>query len=48
MAQFYPLSVAIVGVVVEHLGPAIIFPASGAVLCIAVVFGLFQKELREL
>ena len=44
----YPLSVAIVGVIVAHLGPAIIFPISGAFLCIAVVFGLFQKQLREL
>jgi len=44
----YPLSVAIVGTIVAHLGPAIIFPISGAVLGIAVVFGLFQKQLREL
>ena len=44
----YPLSVAIVGVIVAHLGPAIIFPISGAFLCIAVVFGFFQKQLREL
>ena len=44
----YPLSVAIVGTIVARLGPAIIFPISGAVLGIAVVFGLFQKQLREL
>ena len=44
----YPLSVAIVGVIVARLGPTIIFPVSGAVLCIAIVFGLFQRELREL
>ena len=44
----YPLSVAIVGVIVARLGPTIIFPVSGAVLCIAILFGLFQRELREL
>lgn len=44
----YPLSVAIVGVVVNRLGPAIIFPISGALLFLAVTFGLFQKQLREL
>jgi MFS family permease len=44
----YPLSVAIVGFVVARLGPAIIFPISGAVLFLAVLFGLFQRQLREL
>jgi MFS family permease len=44
----YPLSVAIVGVVVAHFGPAIIFPIGGATLFLAVLFGLSRKQLREL
>ena len=44
----YPLSVAIVGIVVARLGSAIIFPISGGVLFLAVLFGLFHRELREL
>ena len=44
----YPLSVAIVGIVVAHLGPAIIFPIAGAALFLAVLFGLSKKQLREL
>jgi predicted MFS family arabinose efflux permease len=44
----YPLSVVIVGIIVVHLGPAITFPICGAVLAIAVVYGLFQKQLREI
>ena len=44
----YPLSVAVVGVVVAHLGPAIIFPVGGATLFLAVAFGLTRNQLREL
>jgi len=44
----YPLSVAIVGVVVAHFGPTIIFPIGGATLFLAVAFGLTRWQLREL
>ncbi|MGH2495616.1 MAG: MFS transporter [Ktedonobacteraceae bacterium] len=44
----YPLSVAVIGVIVAHFGPAIIFPIGGATLFLAVAFGLTRKQLREL
>ena len=44
----YPLSVAIVGIIVAHLGPAIIFSIGGATLFLAVAFGLTRKQLRDL
>jgi hypothetical protein len=43
----FPLSVAIAGIVVNRFGPAILFPVSGAALFGAIVFGLLQRELRE-
>ena len=42
----YPISVAVGGVVVERLGPAILFPITGALLFLAILYGLFQPELR--
>src|SRR6266700_3944255 len=44
----YPLSVALAGIITTHLGPAVIFPLAGIPACIAVVFRLWQRELREL
>ncbi|HEV2581984.1 MAG TPA: MFS transporter [Ktedonobacteraceae bacterium] len=44
----YPLSVVIVGVVVARAGPSIIFPIGGAMLFLAVLYGLFQKQIWEL
>jgi MFS family permease len=44
----YPLSVAVVGVIVARIGPVVMFPISGAFLAVAIVFGLLQRELREL
>lgn len=44
----YPLSVVIVGIVVAHFGPAIIFPIGGATLFLAVAFGLTRRQLREM
>lgn len=44
----YPLSVAVVGVIVAHFGPAIIFPIGGIMLFLAVAFGLTRRQLREL
>jgi hypothetical protein len=44
----YPLSVAVVGVIVARFGPSIIFPIGGAMLFLAVAFGLTRRQLREL
>ena len=44
----YPISVAVGGVVVDRLGPAIIFPITGGMLFLAILYGLFQPELRNL
>ena len=43
----FPLSVAVAGIVVNRFGPAILFPVSGAALFAAILFGLSQRELRE-
>ena len=42
----YPLSVALAGVLTDHLGPAIVFPVSG--LLLALVIGMTQRALREI
>jgi len=42
----FPLSVAVSGVLVRHLGPAPFFPVAGALVGVAILFGLTQKEFR--
>lgn len=44
----YPLSVAVGGVVVDRFGPAILFPITGAMLGVAMLYGIFQPELRNM
>jgi predicted MFS family arabinose efflux permease len=44
----YPISVAVGGVVVDQLGPAILFPITGGILFLAILYGLFQPELRNM
>jgi predicted MFS family arabinose efflux permease len=44
----YPISVAVGGVVVDRLGPAILFPITGSMLFLAILYGLFQPELRDM
>jgi sugar phosphate permease len=44
----YPLSVALAGVLSDHLGPAIFFPFSGILLALAMLFGMTQRALREI
>lgn len=44
----YPFSVALAGVVSTHAGPQILFPVSGALMLLAALFGLSQKEIRHL
>jgi hypothetical protein len=43
----FPLSVAISGVLVRHLGPSLFFPVAGGVVAVAILGGLTQREFRE-
>jgi hypothetical protein len=43
----FPLSVAISGVLVRHLGPAPFFLIAGAVVVAAILGGLTQREFRD-
>jgi hypothetical protein len=43
----YPLSAAIAGVLVGHLGPALFFPIAGGLVAAAILGGLTQREFRE-
>ncbi len=42
----FPLSVAITGVLVHHLGPVPFFPIAGGVVVVAILGGLTQREFR--
>jgi hypothetical protein len=44
----YPLSVALAGVLSNHLGPAIFFPFSGLLLALAMLFGMTQRAFRAI
>ncbi|HLJ36249.1 MAG TPA: MFS transporter, partial [Ktedonobacteraceae bacterium] len=44
----YPISVLLAGILINHTGPAIMFPVSGAFLAAGAAFGLFQREIRKL
>ncbi len=44
----YPFSVALAGFISTHFGPTILFPLSGAMMLIAALFGLSQREIRAL
>jgi MFS family permease len=44
----YPLSVAVTGVVTQRFGPAIVFVVSGALMVLATIYGLFQREMRQI
>jgi hypothetical protein len=43
----FPASVAVAGVLVRQLGPNPFFPVAGAVLGVAILAGLTQRELRD-
>jgi len=43
----FPLSVAVSGVLVRHLGPSPFFPVAGAVVAAAVLGALSQREFRD-
>jgi hypothetical protein len=42
----FPLSVAVSGLLVRHLGPVPFFPLAGALVAVAMLFGLTQREFR--
>jgi hypothetical protein len=42
----FPLSVAVSGVLVRHLGPVPFFPVAGGLVAVAIAFGLTQREFR--
>ncbi len=42
----FPLSVAVAGVLVHHLGPSLFFPVAGALVAVAILGGLTQREFR--
>jgi MFS family permease len=43
----FPLSVAIAGVLVHHLGPTLFFPLAGGVIAVALAGGVTQREFRR-
>jgi MFS family permease len=44
----YPLSVAMAGVLSNQFNPAILFPITGLVLGLVMLFGMTQRALRDL
>ncbi len=47
MLGSFPLSVALTGILVHHLGAALFFPIAGAVMAAGFLGGLSQKEYRD-
>jgi hypothetical protein len=43
----FPLSVAISGILVRHIGPSLFFPVAAGLLAVAILGGLTQREFRE-
>jgi hypothetical protein len=43
----FPLSVAVSGVLVRHIGPSLFFPIAGGLVAVAILGGLTQREFRE-
>jgi MFS family permease len=44
----FPLSAALTGILVRHIGPAVCFPLVGLTLAVTLAIGLASKEVREL
>jgi hypothetical protein len=42
----YPVSVAVSGVLVRHVGPSLFFPVAGGLVAVAILGGLTQREFR--
>ena len=45
--QLSPVSTFVAGLLARHLGPVAVFPVTGALIALAMVFGLVQREFRE-
>jgi len=43
----YPLSVSVTGLIVRRLGPAPFFPMAGAILAVAMLAGVGQRQFRQ-
>jgi len=43
----FPLSAAVSGVLVRHIGPSLFFPVAGGLVALALLIGLTQREFRE-
>jgi len=46
-AGSFPVSTFIAGLLARHLGPTPVFPISGALLALGILFGLVQREFRD-
>ncbi|MGH3217555.1 MAG: hypothetical protein ACRDPY_02295, partial [Streptosporangiaceae bacterium] len=42
----FPLSVAVSGVLVRHLGPSVFFPIAGGLVAVTMLGGLTQRDFR--
>jgi Major Facilitator Superfamily len=42
----FPLSVAVAGILVRHIGPSLFFPVAGGLVAVAILTGLTQREFR--
>jgi hypothetical protein len=43
----FPVSTAVAGLLTRHLGPSPVFPVAGALLAVATLVGLAQREFRD-
>jgi MFS family permease len=43
----FPLSVAVAGLLVRHIGPSLFFPVAGGLVAVAILIGLTQQDFRE-
>ena len=43
----FPVATFIAGLLVRRLGPAPVFPISGALLTLSLLYGLTQREFRD-
>lgn len=43
----FPLSVAVTGLLVRHIGPSPVFPIAGAPIALIILWGLTQREWRD-
>lgn len=44
----FPIAALLAGILIRHLGPAPVFPIAGALLVLSYLYGLSNREFREL